>query len=122
MERLAAETGGVTYLKNLIWSRTAHGPKAKHNKTPECPMTQEARAVCEACPESKCPPVIDEDEPMLVGDEGGASGAGGAGGAGAEESAGGDGDGAEDEEMAEGEEEEGEEMAGEEAEAMDEEA
>ena len=78
VERLAGQTGGVTHLRNLIWSRTARGPKAKNNK--ENALLTEAIAACETCGYTKCPPV-DKDAPEL-----GEAGGGGTGG----EEAGGD--------------------------------
>jgi hypothetical protein len=61
VERLAAVKGGVTHLRNLIWSRTAHGPKAKNNTKPDCELTKEAIAACTASAVTKCPPATDED-------------------------------------------------------------
>ena len=66
VQRLPECRGGVGLLRALVWSRTGHAAKAKHNKNGA--ITKEAEVACEAQATSFCP--ADDDEASQLSAEG----------------------------------------------------
>ena len=57
---LGEARGATKHLRELIWSRTGHGPKAKNNANGE--LTAEAEKACKDQPSSLCPRDENENE------------------------------------------------------------